>query len=134
MAFKVRNWPEYEAGLRRRGSLTLWIEDAALDHWQTVGPEGQARYTDAAIKTTLMVRTAFRLAFRQNEGLMASVITLTDLTLSAPDHTTMSRRAVALPVIEPAAVPHGPLHLLWHGKEPRQTTASPINQHRLYRL
>ena len=41
MAFKVQNWPEYEAGLRRRGSLTLWIEDAALDHWQTVGPKGQ---------------------------------------------------------------------------------------------
>jgi hypothetical protein len=48
MAFKVRNWPEYEAGLRRRGSLTLWIEDAALDHWQTFGPGGQARYKDAA--------------------------------------------------------------------------------------
>jgi hypothetical protein len=31
MTFKVRNWPAYEAGLRRRGSLTLWIEDAALD-------------------------------------------------------------------------------------------------------
>ena len=61
MAFKVRNWPEYEAGLRRRGSLTLWIEDAALDHWQTFGPGGQARYKDAAIQTTLMVRTAFKL-------------------------------------------------------------------------
>ena len=23
MKFKVANWPEYEAGLRRRGSLTL---------------------------------------------------------------------------------------------------------------
>ena len=79
MAFKVRNWPEYEAGLRRRGSLTLWIEDAALDHWQTFGPGGQARYKDAAIQTTLMVRTAFRLALRQTEGLMASVITLMDL-------------------------------------------------------
>ena len=31
MAFKVQNWPAYEAGLRRRGSLTLWIEDAALE-------------------------------------------------------------------------------------------------------
>ena len=112
MAFKVRNWPEYEAGLRRRGSLTLWIEDAALDHWQAVGPGGQARYTDAAIQTTLMVRAAFRLAFRQTEGLMASVITLMDLTLSTPDHTTMSRRAETLPVNEPASVPHGPLHLL----------------------
>jgi hypothetical protein len=31
MAFKVQNWPEYEAGLRRRGSLTLWIEDGVLE-------------------------------------------------------------------------------------------------------
>ena len=41
---------------------------------------GEARYSDAAIQTTLMVRMAFRLAFRQTEGLMASVITLMDLT------------------------------------------------------
>src|SRR5271166_3262463 len=50
MAFKVQNWPEYEAGLRRRGSLTLWIEDAALECWQTYGPGGQARYSDAAVR------------------------------------------------------------------------------------
>jgi hypothetical protein len=112
MAFKVQNWPEYEAGLRRRGSLTLWIDAAALDHWQTFGPGGQARYKDVAIQTTLMVRTAFRLALRQTEGLMASVITLMDLTISAPDHSTISRRAVTLPVIQAASVPHGPLHLL----------------------
>jgi hypothetical protein len=112
MAFKVRNWPEYEAGLRWRGSLTLWIEDAALGQWQTVGPGGEARYSDAAIQTTLMVRAAFRLALRQTEGLMASVITLMDLTLSAPDHTTMSRRAAGLAVTRPDTVPHGPLHLL----------------------
>jgi hypothetical protein len=63
-------------------------------------------------KTTLMVRTAFRLALRQTEGLMASVITLMDLTISVPDHSTISRRAVTLPVIQPASVPDGPLHLL----------------------
>lgn len=72
--------------------MTLWIQDGVLDHCQTVGPEGQARYTEAAIQTTLMVRTAFKLAFRQTESLMASVITLMDLTLSALDHTPMSRR------------------------------------------
>jgi hypothetical protein len=77
-----------------------------------LGPAGQPRYKDAAIQTTLMVRTAFKLALRQTEGLMASVITLMDLTISAPDHSTISRRAVTLPVIQPDAVPHGPLHLL----------------------
>jgi hypothetical protein len=32
MQFKVTNWAEYEAGLRRRGSLTLWITPA-IDGW-----------------------------------------------------------------------------------------------------
>ena len=112
MAFRVQNWPTYEAGLRRRGSLTLWIEDAALECWQTLGPSGQARYTDAAIQTSLMVRAAFKLPLQQTEGLLASVLTLIGLTLSAPDHSTVSRRAVKLPVIQAAQVLPGPLHML----------------------
>jgi hypothetical protein len=34
------------------------------------------------------------------------------LTLSALDHSTVSRRAVTLPMIQPAQGPHGPLHVL----------------------
>src|SRR3954471_22269546 len=94
MAFKVQNWPAYEAGLRRRGSLTLWIEDAALECWQTTGPGGQARYTDPPSQPSLMRRMPFKLALRQTEGLMTSVFTLMGLTLSAPDHSTLSRRTV----------------------------------------
>ncbi len=112
MLFKVQNWPAYEAGLRRRGSLTMWIEDGALEHWQSCGPGGQARYTDAAIQTSLMMRTAFKLPLRQTEGLMASVFTLMDLAISVPDHTTMSRRAVGLPAVRSAQLPQGALHVL----------------------
>jgi hypothetical protein len=65
MSVKVQNWPAYEAGLRRRGSLTLWIEHAALECWQSCGPGGQARYADAATQTSLMLRTAFKRALRQ---------------------------------------------------------------------
>ena len=64
MSFKLRNWPAYEAGLRQRGSLTLWIDEAAVESWQTIGPNGQARYMDATIQTSLMLRTAFKLALR----------------------------------------------------------------------
>jgi hypothetical protein len=112
MSFKVRNWSAYEAGLRRRGSLTLWIEDAALECWQTIGPSGQARYTNADIQTSLMLRTAFKLALRQIEGLMTSVLSLMGLAISAPDHTTVSRRAATLPAIQMTSAPHGPLHVL----------------------
>jgi hypothetical protein len=61
MAFKVQNRPEYEKRLRRRGSLTLWIEDKALQCGQTCGSGGQARYSDTAIRTSLMVRSVFKL-------------------------------------------------------------------------
>jgi hypothetical protein len=43
---------------------------------------------------------------------MTSVLSLMGLTISAPDHTTVSRRAVTLPVIQATSVPHGPLYVL----------------------
>lgn len=43
---------------------------------------------------------------------MALVITLMDPTIAAPDLRMISRRAVTLPVSQPEAVPHDPLHLL----------------------
>ena len=58
--YRVRNWPDYEAGLRRRGDLTLWIDEAALDKWQAPRrntPGGQATYSDLAIEMVLMLRT-----------------------------------------------------------------------------
>ena len=112
MSFRVQNWPAYAAGLRRRGSLTLWIGDGTVEHWQTFGPGGQSRYMDATIQTTLVIRAVFKPPLRQAEDLMASVLTLMDLTISAADRKTISRRAVTLPVIQPASMPHGPLHLL----------------------
>ena len=32
--YRVTNWPSYEAGLRRRGDLTVWVDEAALAGWQ----------------------------------------------------------------------------------------------------
>ncbi len=35
--YRIRNWPEYEAGLRRRGDLTLWLSDEAIKSWWANG-------------------------------------------------------------------------------------------------
>ena len=43
---------------------------------------------------------------------MASVLTLMNLTVSAPDHTTVSRWAVGLPIMKSTSAPKGPLHVL----------------------
>jgi hypothetical protein len=96
MKFKVTNWQEYEACLRRRGSMTRWITPDALAGWaapprKTRG--GQPLYSDLAIETALMLGMVFGLRLRQSEGLLGSVLDMMGLDLPVPDHTTLSRRA-----------------------------------------
>ena len=87
---------EYDAGLRRRGSLTLWVTDEAIAGWQAAPrptPGGQSCYSGLAIETGLMLRLAFHLPLRQSEGLMASVFELMGVSLATPGHSTLSRLA-----------------------------------------
>ncbi len=63
--------------------------------------------------TALTLRAVFRLALRQTEGLIGSVIGLLGLALAVPDHSTLSRRAETLEVPRPQPRRDGePLHLL----------------------
>jgi DDE family transposase len=117
---KVTNWPEYEASLRQRGSLTIWFTEDAIAAWAAAPRTtrgGQPWYSPLAILTALTLRAVFRLAFRQTEGLIASLIGLLGLTLRVPDHTTLSRRAATLEVPQPqrqagSSNDAEPLHLL----------------------
>jgi hypothetical protein len=98
---KVTNWPAYEASLRQRGSLTIWFTDEAVVAWQAeprTTRGGQPWYSPLAILTALTLRAVFRLAYRQAEGLIGSIIGLLGVTLRVPDHTTLSRRAETLVV------------------------------------
>ena len=48
---RVKNWSDYEAGLRKRGDLTLWFSQEAIENWTpgpTGQPGGQRRYSDLA--------------------------------------------------------------------------------------
>ncbi|TPG53747.1 IS5/IS1182 family transposase, partial [Roseomonas nepalensis] len=53
----------------------------------------------------------FRLALRQTEGLIASILQLLGLDLAVPDHPTLSRRAETLEVLRPKSGSE-PVHLL----------------------
>jgi len=113
---KLMNWREYDASLRQRGSLTVWFTDEAIKAWRAAPrttPGGQPWYSPLAILTALTLRAVFRLALRQTEGLIGSVIGLLGLPLSVPDHTTLCRRAETLAVPRPRPRRDGaPLHLL----------------------
>src|SRR3954468_12018069 len=113
--YKVTNWQAYEAGLRQRGSLTIWFTDEAIAAWRAVPrttPGGQARYSDLAIETSLILRALFRQPLRQTEGLVGSLLELMGLDLPVPDHTTLSRRSRTLAVAPQIRTPTGPVHLL----------------------
>jgi hypothetical protein len=115
---KVTNWAAYDAGLRQRGSLTVWFSDEAIAAWRAAPRTtrgGQAWYSPLAILTALTPRAVFRLALRQTEGLIGSIIRLLGLVLAVPDHSTLRRRAEKLEAPQlrfGGGADRGPVHLL----------------------
>ena len=96
--YRVTNWPAYEAGLRRRGDLTLWLDEDALAGWaapRRTTPGGQHRYSDLAVELVLTLHLVFHLALRQAEAFTRSVLALLGLKPQVPDHSTLSRRVRA---------------------------------------
>src|SRR3954464_11013055 len=107
---RVTNWAEYEAALRQRGSLTVWFTDAAVAAWRAeprTTRGGQPWYSPLAILTALTLRAVFRLALRQTEGLIGSILRLLGLDLAVPDHITLSRRAGTLEAPPPGPAGRG---------------------------
>ena len=114
--YRVRNWAEYEAGLRRRGDLTVWLSDEALDAWRETPsgkPGGQRTYADIAIEAALTIRMVFHLPLRQTEGFLRCLAGLLEVDLPIPDHTTLSRRLKRLSEVQLQRLPTDrPIHLL----------------------
>lgn len=93
--YRVTNWPEYDASLRRRGDVTVWFDDSAAKACKAAPsgrPGGQRRYSDLAVLTALTLRAVFHLALRQTEGFVRALIRMMGLDLRVPDHTILSRR------------------------------------------
>ena len=93
--YQVGNWPVYDRALVQRGDVTLWLAPEAITTWAAAGVGkrgGQLQYSDLAIETALTLRLLFHLPLRQTEGFLTSIFWMLDLDLSAPDHTTLSRR------------------------------------------
>ena len=85
---RFTNWAEYDAGLRSRSSLTIWLSEQAVEGWRAdarTGQGGQLRYSALAIATALTLRAVFRLTLLQTEGLIGSNLQLLGLDLAVPD-------------------------------------------------
>lgn len=114
MSYRIRNWSEYNAALRQRGSLTFWIDEAVLEQWVIPNLSGKPGasdyYSDLAISTMATLKAVYQLAGRQCQGFLSSIFELMEIELAVPDHSTLSRRlsqlAVKLPVLPKSGARH----------------------------
>ena len=113
--YHVGNWPAYDRALVQRGDITVWLAPDAIAAWEAVGVGkcgGQLQYSDLAIETALTLRLIFHLPLRQTEGFLTSIFGMLGLDLSAPDHTTLSRRGQHLDLPLRRAPTGAGLHLI----------------------
>ena len=70
--YRVRNWGEYNAGLVKRGNLSIWIEEDLARAWEEkekTGERGRPQdYKDSWIELILMLGMVYHLPLRQLEG------------------------------------------------------------------
>ena len=93
--YRVENWASYDRALVRRGDVTVWLSPEAIATREPAGVGrrgGQRKYSDLAIETALTLRLIFHLPLRQTEGFLTSLFGMMGIDLSAPGHTTLSRR------------------------------------------
>jgi transposase len=113
--YRVKNWRDYDAALRQRGDLTVWVTPAAMAAWTPPhnGRRGRPqKYSEIAVETGLMLRLAFGRPWRQTEGMLASILRLLGLDLPVPDHTTFSRRSADLTVAKALSTASGPVNVV----------------------
>jgi hypothetical protein len=117
--YPLRNWCDYNAALVRRGSLTLWLDGAALTGWRARGRSGRRGrppiYSNLAIQCILTLQAIYHLPLRAAEGLVTSLFELAGLALPVPDYSTLARRQQRLSVTLPVRRTCRPLHLVVDG-------------------
>ncbi|MEP1075108.1 IS5 family transposase [Leptolyngbya sp. PL-A3] len=114
--YRIRNWSEYNAGLKQRGSLTFWVEESILEQWvvkELSGKPGASiLYSDLAIQTMATLKALYRLAGRQCQGFLESIFELMGIDLPVPDHSTLSRRLGQLSIELPVVSKEGARHVV----------------------
>ncbi|WP_421204104.1 IS5 family transposase [Aeromonas enteropelogenes] len=94
---KISNWQQYNQALVQRGSLTIWMDEQAIQQWHCQSHHGRRgrgfHYSDTAIETALMLKGLFKLPLRALEGFINSLFQLMAVPLQSPDYSCISKRA-----------------------------------------
>ena len=99
----------------RRGDVTLWLTPDAIATWAAAGVgrrSGQLQTSDLAIEPALTLSLIFHVPLRQTAGVLTSIFGMLGVDLTAPDHTTLSRRGQHLALARRRARPGTSLQLI----------------------
>lgn len=112
--YRTTNWSEYNAALRRRGSLLVWLDrDMEWSAPKRGRPGRPETFSDAAIQFCLSIKVLFGLALRQTIGMVASLLKMAGLeNWPVPDFSTLCRRQKTVTIQIPYRRSDGPLSLL----------------------
>jgi hypothetical protein len=111
--YKTTNWPDYNASLKRRGSLLICVDPQMEWLAKPSGRRGhQQVFSDAAIQACLTMKVLFGMALRQASGFVESLLRLMGLDWKVPDFSTLCRRQKTLVVDIASRRTSEPLHLL----------------------
>ncbi|HDR9140973.1 IS5-like element ISBvi8 family transposase [Burkholderia vietnamiensis] len=111
--YKTTNWAAYNAALKARGSLTVWLNKDMQWYAPASGKRGRPqRFSDAAIQFCLSLKCLFGLALRQSLGMVESLLRLAGLDCQVPDFSTVCRRQKNLQVQLPYRPSSSALSLL----------------------
>lgn len=84
--YRTTNWKDYNAALKARGDLTIWLDKGMQWLAPPSGKRGRSQtFSDAAIQFCLTIKCLFGLPLRQTLGLVQSLLKMAGLSWAAPD-------------------------------------------------
>jgi hypothetical protein len=111
--YQTINWPAYNASLKSRGSLEIWLDPKLNWYAAPTGKQGRnPNFSDETIQFCLTLKVLFQLPLRQTIGLVGSILKLSKLDWEVPDYSTLCRRQKKLSVKIAYQKSKGGLHLL----------------------
>ena len=98
IAYRVRNWKDYNRSLINRGNLTIWFSEDAIKSWYQNPQKNKKRgrsfiYSDTYIELALTIRTLFHLPLRATQGFLEGLVFMLGLNLKVSHYSRLSRRA-----------------------------------------
>ena len=91
--YRTTNWKAYNAALKARGDLSIWLDKDMQWLAPASGKRGRNQtFSDASIQFCLTIKCLFGLPLRQTLGLVQSLLKMAGLPWAAPDYSTVCRR------------------------------------------